>query len=166
MEQITAAGISDIGIVVSPETEPYIRETANDGSAWGARVTYITQSPPKGLAHAVQVSRGFLDESPFLMFLGGNLIEEGVAKFVEEFNTTRPDALILLKEVADPRAFGVAELDGSGKVPRLVEKPKQPGSNFALVGGYVFTSGIHHAIELIKPSWRGELEIRCHSEVP
>ena len=159
LEQIAEAGINDIGIVVSPETRPYIEEAVGDGSKWGAHVTFVVQSPPRGLAHAVQVAQGFLGDSPFLMFLGDNLIEGGIASFVEDFKKHQPDALILLKEVADPRAFGVAELDGSGSVTKLVEKPKEPKSNLVLVGGYLFTPDIHGAIGKIKPSWRGELEI-------
>jgi len=159
LEQIKEADITQIGIVVSPEMEPAIREVAGDGSSLNVQITYTTQSPQRGLAHAVQVSREFLGDSPFLMFLGDNVIEEGVARFVQEFKFAQPDALILLKQVPDPRAFGVAELDSSGRVVKLVEKPKEPKSNLAMVGGYFFTPGIHQAIEQIKPSWRNELEI-------
>ncbi len=159
LDQILESGIKDIGIVVSPETGDEIEEVIGDGSNYGIRITYIVQAEARGLAHAVQVSRDFLGESPFLMFLGDNLIEGGVKDIVGEFERNSPDALIMLKEVADPRMFGVAELNSSGGVVQLVEKPKEPKSNFAIIGVYVFTPQIHHAIEQISPSWRGELEI-------
>ncbi len=157
IEAMREAGIKEIGIVVG-ETKDEIIAAVGDGKSWGLEFTYIEQEAPLGLAHAVKVSKSFLKEDSFVMFLGDNLIKNGIVSLVEEFSRSKPNAQILLAKVKDPSMFGVAELDGK-KVIRLVEKPKDPPSDLALVGVYMFDKSIWAAIENIKPSWRNELEI-------
>ncbi|MBI5810218.1 MAG: glucose-1-phosphate thymidylyltransferase [Deltaproteobacteria bacterium] len=159
LDNIAKAGIKEVGMIISPETGQEIRDTIGDGAKWGLSIRYIRQDEPKGLAHAVITGRGFLGNSPFVMYLGDNLIGCGIEKFVETFRTKKSDAVILLKQVDNPEAFGVAEVDRTGKILNLEEKPKDPKSNLALVGVYIFSPEIHKAIAGIKPSKRGELEI-------
>ena len=159
LEAIAAAGVTDVGIIVG-DTAPAIEAAVGDGSKFGIKVTYIRQLAPLGLAHAVLVAREFLGDDDFVMYLGDNFIVGGITDLVEEFTSARPAAQIMLTKVTDPRSFGVAELDEStGRVKGLEEKPKQPKSDFALVGVYLFTPAIHEAVASLKPSWRGELEI-------
>jgi glucose-1-phosphate thymidylyltransferase len=157
LECVVAAGITDIGMIVG-DTEAEIRAAVGDGGRWGCRVTYIRQSAPLGLAHAVKEAQPFLKDDPFVMFLGDNLVPDGITTFVERFRSSRPEAMILLARVQAPERFGVAELR-EGQVVSLEEKPKLPKSDLALVGVYLFTPRIFEAVHAIKPSARGELEI-------
>lgn len=159
LDNIANVGIKEVGIIISPETGEEIKGTMGDGSKWGVKITYIPQPEPRGLAHAVLVARDFLGCDPFVMYLGDNLIGCGIEKFVQTFYDTKADAVILLKPVDNPQAFGVAEADKDGKIVSLEEKPKKPKSNLALVGVYIFSPRIHKSIDDIKPSPRGELEI-------
>ncbi|MFJ8079151.1 glucose-1-phosphate thymidylyltransferase [Streptomyces sp. NPDC096205] len=158
LESIADAGITEVGLVVG-DTAEEIQEAVGDGSKFGLEITYIPQERPLGLAHAVLIARDFLGDDDFVMYLGDNFIVGGITGLVEEFRTSRPDAQILLTHVADPRAFGVAELGPAGQVIGLEEKPERPKSDLALVGVYLFTPAVHEAVRAIAPSWRGELEI-------
>lgn len=158
IEAIAAAGVNEFAIIVGDTADDVMKEVG-DGSRWGVKISYIRQEAPLGLAHAVKISKDFMAGEPFIMFLGDNLLKEGIPEFVQKFKTNKPNALILLTKVPNPQQFGVAELDDSGGVSRLVEKPKQPKSDLALVGIYLFDSNIFKAVDAIKPSKRGELEI-------
>ena len=157
LEAMRAAGIDDVGIVVG-ETRAEIEAAVGDGSRFGLRVTYLPQEAPLGLAHAVLIAEEFLGDSPFVMYLGDNLLKEGIAPFVRDFERSEPDALILLQRVKDPSEYGIAELQ-DGRVVQLVEKPAEPKSDLALVGVYLFTPAVFESVKAITPSARGELEI-------
>ena len=157
IEAIAAAGIREIGIVVG-DTQAEIRAAVGDGSRWGVRVEYIQQEAPLGLAHAVKISQPFIGDDPFVMYLGDNLLNKGITNFVEEFAREKPAAQILLARVPDPQMFGVAELR-NGTVVRLVEKPKEPIGDLALVGVYMFGPEVFESVNRITPSARNELEI-------
>ncbi len=159
MEQISAMGVKDVGVVISPRTGELLKESLGDGGRWHVNITYILQDKPAGLAHAVSVAGDFLGSNPFLMFLGDNLIRPGFEEMLAAFDGEKYDAGVLLKPVSEPERFGVAIVDKHFNILRLVEKPRDPVSNYALVGVYLFNEKIHKAIREITPSARGELEI-------
>ncbi|MGP0101025.1 MAG: glucose-1-phosphate thymidylyltransferase, partial [Solirubrobacteraceae bacterium] len=179
IEAMAEAGIEEVGIIIAPDTGPEIEAAAGDGSRFGVRITYIVQDEPLGLAHAVLTAEPFLGASPFVMYLGDNLLQGGISELVAAFREHAPDALILLTPVPDPENYGVAELapaasrEGEparpaaagaqpaelGRVVRLIEKPAEPATDLALVGVYMFTAAVHDAARAIEPSPRGELEI-------
>ena len=159
LEAMRDAGIEDVTIVVSPGLSgDEIRERTGDGSAWGLRVGYVVQDEPLGLAHAVLAGEEAVGDSAFVVYLGDNLLRDGIVQMVERFRESEPDALILLQHVANPQAFGVAELDGD-RIVGLVEKPAEPASDLALVGVYMFQPGIFDVCRTLEPSGRGEYEI-------
>jgi glucose-1-phosphate thymidylyltransferase len=157
LEDLAAAGITDIGIVVG-DTAEQIKAAVGDGMRFGCRVTYLQQDRPGGLAHAVKTARHFLGDEPFVMYLGDNFIQGGIKRYVEEFTISDAAAHLLLYSVPNPRDLGVAEVV-NGRIVSLEEKPQVPKSDLALVGIYFFTAAIHQATEAISPSWRNELEI-------
>lgn len=159
LNSLAAAGIQDIGIIISPETGDAVKAVVKQWPNKSVKITFILQDEPLGLAHAVKIAKPYLKKSPFVMYLGDNLIQSELLPLIRGFLRDSVDANIMLKTVPNPQAFGVAELDKSDRVVRLVEKPKKPKSNLALVGVYLFTSTIFEAIDAIQPSQRGELEI-------
>jgi glucose-1-phosphate thymidylyltransferase len=159
LEDLAEAGITEVGIVISPETGDEVRRAVGDGSHLGVRTTYIVQDEPKGLAHALKTALGFVGGDDCLMYLGDNLVKDGVKDVVADFRANHPNCQIMLSPVPNPSAFGVAELEEDGKIKRLIEKPSVPPSNLALVGVYLFDNTIAEAVDAIQPSARGELEI-------
>jgi glucose-1-phosphate thymidylyltransferase len=158
LDQVAATSIKKVGIITAYETGQFVKDYVNDGSNWNLNVSYIPQEP-LGLAHAVKTARGFLGQDSFVMCLGDNVTGQGLETFLNKFKNEHLDALIILKEVDNPSSFGIAQLDEKGNIVRLVEKPKTPVGNLAIIGTYLFSNKVHEAIERIKPSWRGELEI-------
>ncbi|MFD4633554.1 glucose-1-phosphate thymidylyltransferase [Streptomyces sp. NPDC058284] len=158
LEAVAEAGITEVGLVVG-STEPEIRAAVGDGKRFGLRVTYLRQARPLGVAHALLIARDFLQDDDFVLYLGDTFLRGGITEQVEAFRAERPDARVLLAKVADPTAFGVAELDADGRVVSLEEKPSRPRSDLALVGVYLFTPAVHAAVRALTPSARGELEI-------
>ncbi len=158
LEAVATAGIRDVGIVLNPDTGEEIRKALGDGAAWGLSITYIMQDAPLGLAHVVQSAEGFLRREPFVFFLGDNVVVGGIRQFVERFQAGGDHCHLVLARVRDPQRFGVAEVQG-GHVVRVMEKPAQPASDFAVTGIYVYDSPIFEAVHAIRPSARGELEI-------
>jgi len=158
IEALSKAGVEELGIVVG-DTAEEIKAVVGNGENWGIKISYIRQEAPLGLAHAIKISKDFLGDESFIMYLGDNILKEGIEDFVAQFNENKPNALILLTEVSNPQEFGVAVIDERGGVKKLIEKPKEPPSNLALVGVYLFDKKIFTAVENIKPSWRNELEI-------
>jgi glucose-1-phosphate thymidylyltransferase len=158
LKDLAAAGIREVGIIVAPHSADEIRETVGDGSQLGLKIEYLLQSEAAGIAHAVLTAEEYMGEERFVAYLGDNVLEGGVAALVERFESDRPNASILLTKVQHPEAFGVAELDGE-RIVRLVEKPKDPPSDLALVGVYLFDTNVFDAAKAIEPSGRGELEI-------
>ena len=158
IESLASLGIKEVGIIVG-DTKDEVMNTVGNGDTWSLKIEYIPQESPLGLAHAIKIARKFLGDESFMMYLGDNILKDSLDDLVKQFEQNQPNALILLTEVNNPQEFGVAEVDGKGNVKKLVEKPKEPPSNLALVGIYLFDKEIHNAIEHIKPSWRNELEI-------
>jgi glucose-1-phosphate thymidylyltransferase len=158
LDQIAETRIKRVGIITAPETESSVKEYVGNGSPWNFNIKYVQQEP-LGLAHAVKTAKQFLGQDSFIMCLGDNVTGTGIKGFVQKFKKEHLDALIILKEVNDPSRFGIAQLDPKGNIINLVEKPKTPIGNLAIIGTYLFSNKIHKAIERIKPSWRGELEI-------
>lgn len=158
LELIAMAGINDVGLVVSPGNHQEIQEACSSMPG-DIKINYIIQEKPGGIAHAVKMARGFLGNSAFLLYLGDNLIEAKINTMVEDFKSSKVDAMIFLKKVPNPSAFGVAVTDEAGRILRLIEKPKDPPTDLAVTGIYLFRPAIHEAIDKISPSWRGELEI-------
>ena len=158
LDQIEETNINHVGIITAAETADTVKEYVKNGQQWNFNITYIPQQP-LGLAHAVKTAQPFLSEDPFVMCLGDNVTGQGIKNFIKKFQQENLDALIILKEVDDPSRFGIAQLDKQGNITKLVEKPKTPMGNLAIIGTYLFSNKIHQAIERIKPSWRGELEI-------
>ncbi len=158
IEDLKEAGITDIGVIIGDVYPEKVKEFYGDGSKFGIKITYIYQDKPKGISHAIKLCRDFIGNDRFVVYLGDNILRKGLVDYTKKFQSSTADAMILLCEVDDPSRFGVAELDGK-KIKKITEKPKNPISNLAVIGVYFLTPKIFDIIDILKPSWRGELEI-------
>ncbi|MEM2178934.1 MAG: glucose-1-phosphate thymidylyltransferase [Candidatus Methanomethylicaceae archaeon] len=159
LEDLISCGIKDIAIVLGEIFPELVKEHYGNGSKFGVKITYIHQGKPLGIAHAISLCKEFIGEEKFIVYLGDNLLQNGIKSYLEKFIKEDYDAFILLKEVEDPTKFGVAQFDEKGNLIKLIEKPKIPPSKYALVGVYFFKPIIFDIIKDLKPSWRGEYEI-------
>lgn len=159
IKNLVDAGITDIGIIISPETGDQVKQTVGDGTKFGARIDYIVQDAPKGIAHGIKIAQSYIGDDKFVLFLGDNFIRNGIVPQVTAFRDAAMNAQIILYKMDDPSSMGVAVLDGDGRVIRLVEKPKQFISPYAVIGIYMFDHHVFEAVNAIQPSARGELEI-------
>jgi glucose-1-phosphate thymidylyltransferase len=159
LEDMRNAGIRDIAIIIGGVMPEKVKDYYGDGDKFGVKITYVNQEKPAGIAHAVGLTEKFIGDSPFVVYLGDNLLKGGISKIAEELQQKKYDSMVLLCKVEHPQQFGVAEFDKKGKLVKLVEKPKEPPSNYALTGIYFFSPVIFKMIKKLKPSWRGELEI-------
>ena len=159
LEDLVACGVKEVAIILGQTFPQQVREFYGDGSEFGVRITYIEQGEPLGIAHAVGLCEDFVGDDNLIVYLGDNMLQHGIGKYVSEFRANRYDAMVQLKEVEDPTRFGVAQLDNGGKLAKLVEKPKKAPSNYAVIGVYMFTPVIFDSIRKLKQSRRGEFEI-------
>jgi len=159
LEDIVSSGIKDVAIILGETFPELVREHYGDGSRFNCNITYIYQGKPLGIAHAIGLTEDFVGEDRFVVYLGDNLLQHGIKDYANFFQNSDLDAMILLKEVEDPRMFGVAQFDEKGRLVKLIEKPKEPPSNYAVIGVYFFTPVIFDIIKKLRPSWRGEYEV-------
>ncbi|ANZ35149.1 glucose-1-phosphate thymidylyltransferase [Lentzea guizhouensis] len=158
LENLRDIGVTEIGLVVG-ENGSEIIEMFGDGAVLGVSLTYLDQDFALGVAHCVKIARPFLGDDDFVLYLGDYVLAEGIGQIADEFARLRPSAQVLVDKVEDPRLYGVAEVDENSRVTRLIEHPREPRSDLAMIGVYFFTPAIHAAIDAIEPSWRGEFEI-------
>ena len=159
LEDLRNSGIREIAIILGNIYPEKVVNHYGDGSRFGVKITYIHQGEPKGIAHAVGLCKEFVAGDDFVVYLGDNLIQHGIKRYLDEFQNGEYDGYVLLKEVEDPTRFGVAKFDDSGRLVDVIEKPKQPPSNYAVIGIYFFKPVVFDVIKVLKPSWRGEYEI-------
>ena len=158
LEDLRDAGIKDIAIIIGDVYPEKVKEFYGNGEKFGVNLTYVYQDNPKGIAHAISLCENFIGTDKFIVYLGDNILRTGLSSFVDKFQTSLTDAQILLAEVENPSQFGVVDIKDN-KILKIIEKPKDPPSNFAVIGVYFLTPKIFKIIDELKPSWRGELEI-------